>query len=437
MDNEQGTALIFAAGENLLEVVQVLLGSEISNQQRNGVTRLEEQVGRSGSDTYASPQERPVRDACDPLARNSSGQTALHVALSKGSKKVVPHLLQMKDSQVDPRDANGVSLLITACQRETDPHCIRAILDKWSYLLNEPDPDYGETPLWCACEQGSAQIIDVLIQESDLQPNIPDTMLKKTPLHVAALDYDSSVLESLLKCQDLDLGMKDISEKTALDSAIARRMSKNVRRLLLDGRTPVESRISCLKTFCQLEQSGFGEIILDVFAVIVGDGLGNDDLCDLVQLSGQLETPEPYATFVKESIQRGILGQIKYPLHKAARFEDLELLKLLIKHGVKPEALDEDGWSCLDYATTYLCKQPSEDVVRLVQQNLPNGYTKPKVQLPDELHLMKLGDILEVTGCTAAGHKQCVGTHGKQPPMKFVLHYFYALVFCDYRVAKY
>jgi ankyrin repeat protein len=92
MDEEKVTTLMFAAGKGLLDVVEYLLGSNIvvTQDSDQNAAALQQHNPEESIEENKTQFKRPKVPLCDPLASDSLGRTALHIALSNAKSEIAP-----------------------------------------------------------------------------------------------------------------------------------------------------------------------------------------------------------------------------------------------------------------------------------------------------------------------------------------------------------
>lgn len=103
---QKESALMLAAAYSHLLVVQYLFG--LQNSQTHGWQDPTNGVGLAQNSLRfsAEPDPRSTLESSALLARNSSGRTALHIALSKRKIEICWFLLENGPAQTDPKIAS-------------------------------------------------------------------------------------------------------------------------------------------------------------------------------------------------------------------------------------------------------------------------------------------------------------------------------------------
>jgi hypothetical protein len=119
---------------------------------------------------------------------------------------------------------------------------------------------------------------------------------------------------------------------------------------------------------------------------------------------------------VRRAFCRDTWRKLKHPLHLAARLGDLQAMRLCKEIGKGPTDLDEDHWSCTEYATVYSSKQPVTGVLEWIRDNTPAGFERLAPIEPMYLQNPPQDDIVKLSGCTQALHKDCTAVHSEYSP---------------------
>jgi ankyrin repeat protein len=325
-------------------------------------------------------------------------------------------LLKQDQIQVHPKDKNGDSLLVTACKSGCTAQCIQFLLERWPSVLNDPDYLDDRTPISWACTQASKEVVEALLFQDKIDVNKPASKSwNYTPLHFAAEATSSDVLGILLEKGADSLNAQNTYKETPLELAIRLGRANSARLLLIHGQTSTQVRLDCLKRLCMATSHELHGIMADVLDCIKDDDLNDATLIQLIDLSEDMTTLGPYIAFLERALQRDTWKQLLNPFHKVARAGDLDLMKKLIAYGADPTALDEDNWSCFDYAKTYRHNDVVEDLLYLVQQQFPIDYKQPKYKSPGTLLSAHVDHAIEINAdqVGVASHQDCAGRYGK------------------------
>ena len=404
-DKQKETALMIAARAGHLELVKRLVLREYSDD--TGIVL-------SGDGSESSWLLSGGGKGCDPLARNLEGRTALQIALSRNrdGNDVAQYLLRMHPLQRWPKDTEGESLLVTACRFNASIECIRAIIEQWPKHINDADPNFGQTSLSWACEKTNEEHVRELLAHDDIDVNKQAINWRNyTPLHIAASEGNSHIVQLLLDSPNIDVDRKDEAGDTPLDAGIRERHPEIVRTFLMHSKIHFDVRLEYLKRLCVHSYEDMHCILPVVFG-----GLPKEEMLKeaqiLVELTEDLRDVQPYNTITRQALaDPDAREKLSRPMHAAARLGDLDIMKDHKNH-VHLADLDGDGWTCIEYANTYREEDLGPDFEKLVQQSRPLKDYLPSRTIPALLDLGDPGSEIQVTPCGVPNHGDC-GFYGK------------------------
>lgn len=171
----------------------------------------------------------------------------------------------------------------------------------------------------------------------------------RTCLHAAVIGDCLSIVEKLVGREGIKINEENSFGETALDTA--RYNSGIAKVLLLHRHTESKARLEFLSRNCTDMDVGYQKIVPDILPYVEDADMTDEVLVDLIDLSEELRSSEPFVAFVRRDFERGT--PLERPYHKAARVGLLELLHALQEMNKDPNQLDDDGWSCIEYAETY------------------------------------------------------------------------------------
>jgi ankyrin repeat protein len=405
VDKQGETALMFAARKGSLDLVKRLI---------SGVYRGDPDTKPSQSEANDQDLPHDIQNKdCDPHTRNSEGRTALQIAISEGHHEIVRYLLMLPKLQDEPQTFLGESLLVTACKRELPTDCVNTILQAWPQTINDSDPEYHQTPLSWACEEGNEVVVRLLLDVKE--PKVDVNKQAKgcsnySPLHVAAWKKRGKVAQMLLDHTDTKIDLTDDDGNTAFDIAIRSCDAPVAQAFILHHRVDAQARLEHMKQIVGKSDEALHEIIENIFVSLPDGAIHDSDLLELVELTENLRCTAPYLAMVqraltRESIWKGVKPK---PLHAAARLGDLDLMKTLCEKGAKLTDLDEDGWTCLEYADTYRSESLNPEVRKLILRENPGNHRSKDQTMPKSLDLTE-----SQKQCTKVGDTQYPGIFGK------------------------
>ena len=136
-----------------------------------------------------------------PSARGPRGFTGLHGVAFLGIVKVVTAVLEMKEWDVNASDCMGSTALIWATRRGQE-EIVKVLLEREDIDPNTADTKHGRTPLLLAAQNGHEGVVKMLLERQDTNPNTANTKYGRTPLSWAAENGHEGVVKVLLGRQD-------------------------------------------------------------------------------------------------------------------------------------------------------------------------------------------------------------------------------------------
>ncbi|KAJ4401067.1 hypothetical protein N0V91_008208 [Didymella pomorum] len=368
--------------------------------------------------------------------RDTNGYTPLHFALWTDRPKVAIRLLQGLASQTaDPsvKDEQGCTALMFAAMsghinvvrflveresssRQEAPATTEdtsTILEKWPRDINQPDSIYGQTPLSFACELGSSSVVDMLLAYDTLDINKPaKDWGDYTPLQAAVMNERASIVKKLLCQKSIDVNAKNSYGQTAVDMAGSNAEVAQV--LLTHEQVDSKTRLSFMSQCCRSANQAVQEILPDILTLVSDGDITDKELIDLVYTSEESRSIVPHAAFVRRAFGRDTWKSIVHPYHKVARIGSLELADVLKEYGSDPTDLDDDGWSCIEYAETYQGSSLDAGLLRALQTAAAKPGDISKIKPPAALRYTHVESCVSLNSCKEAGHKDCDGIHALQ-----------------------
>ena len=134
--------------------------------------------------------------------------TGLHGAAFLGISELVDGLLGMKEWDISAADTLGRTALAWAAIGGHD-EVVRILLQQKDINPNTADTQYNRTPLLWAAERGNEGVVRLLLEREDINPNIADTGYGRTPLLWAVEGGHQRVVKLLLERWDIDPNTPD------------------------------------------------------------------------------------------------------------------------------------------------------------------------------------------------------------------------------------
>ncbi|CAG8065482.1 unnamed protein product [Penicillium nalgiovense] len=200
--NDAELPLCLAAEYGRSQLIDLLLefGANIIAANRCGHTPLHQAAdqGRLAAVELLLKQQNIDLQAQDP-----SGSTALHVATKRNHLSVVNLLLANPGIDINCKDMDGNTPLWWSTRLGHDDISFR-LLAETGVDLNAVGwkSDLSTTPLFHAVARQSYSLVERLVQNSDLDPNIAGDF-RWTPLGCAARDGNVALVKLLLRRDDL------------------------------------------------------------------------------------------------------------------------------------------------------------------------------------------------------------------------------------------
>ena len=175
----------------------------------------------------------------DVRAKNTYGETALHIAARCGNRNIVRLLIARGFDLADTDNlgnnalhwaAKGQNPEIVLDLLESNPNLVNNRCITWQSPLHlattwgnarvvqallwrgaqaQATDDFGMTPLHCAAKQGDTQIAEMILQDERVDVNAEDH-LGRTPLYIACEWYNREVVDMLLRIPGVSKrGLKD------------------------------------------------------------------------------------------------------------------------------------------------------------------------------------------------------------------------------------
>jgi len=132
-----------------------------------------------------------------------TGFTGLHGAAFLGVMGVVPSVLVMKKWDVNSGDCMGMTALTRAAGRGHE-EVVKMLLEREDVNPDQSDTFYGRTPLSWAAENGHERIAKMLLEREDVNPYQADLKYGRTPLLWAAKKGHEGIVKMLLEREDVN-----------------------------------------------------------------------------------------------------------------------------------------------------------------------------------------------------------------------------------------
>jgi ankyrin repeat protein len=143
-------------------------------------------------------------------ARDTHGNTLLHIAAREGHDKIVQYLIK-KGATVNARNASKWTPLHSAASRRGNARVVESLITNKAHVNVQTATE--TTPLHFAVNQGCTPVVKLLLQ-ARANPNLRDER-SQTPLHEAALTGNVAIIRLLLE-HGANPNLHDIDHQTPL-----------------------------------------------------------------------------------------------------------------------------------------------------------------------------------------------------------------------------
>ncbi|KAF2450262.1 hypothetical protein P171DRAFT_438940 [Karstenula rhodostoma CBS 690.94] len=305
----------------------------------------------------------------------------LHVAMTAGNDVALAWTLDLYGTEVKKQAINssGLDQMMPLHLSKARVHCKRTTCLQERRLKEASSRMKPFAPLHSAADEGNRTIAELLLKSAHIDPSLKDET-GRTPLDVAVQTRSTSVAQAFLTCATID---------------------EQIRPERL-GNLSVNS----YATMCSFISTLPGGVI--------GDDLLDDDHLKVVELSEDLRDTAAYDVVARWALdQKTTQMKVKPgPMHIAVRLDDLELMTTICTlENIGSTGVDEDSWTCVEYANTYLSHPVSEGINQLAQQNTPAKAVAQGRIMPASLKLDHIAKSICDKGCSDPEHGSCIGFH--------------------------
>ena len=183
---------------------------------------------------YSKTIVRLVSVGCDVNRQDEAGNTPLHMAFQNGSTDIVQYLVEEKKCDVNVANNKGELPLHLACKHMSGKEIVRLV--SVGCDVNRQD-EAGNTPLHMACQNGSADIVQYLVEERKCGFNVANNK-GELPLHLACKrKYGKKIVQ--LVSVGCDVNRQDEAGNTPLHVACQNLNSESVTFLVKEKKCDV------------------------------------------------------------------------------------------------------------------------------------------------------------------------------------------------------
>ena len=282
----------------------------------------------------------------NPIARDSIGNTALHVAAMCGREEVVRELVDRYKCPVDCVGyQGGQTVLHNACGSD-NVDLVRKLISEYGLDPMARDSK-GATPLHMAALNGREEVVIELVSKHKCPVDSMDSD-RETILHYACWSGNVGLVRKLISEYGLDPMARDNEGATPLHTAALIGREEVVIELASKHKCPVDSVDSVGRSVLhKAAQSGNVDLVRKLISEYGLDPLARDN-----------EGATPLHTAAlngREEVVIELASKYKYPvdsvdsvgrsvLHKAAQSGNVYLVrKLISEYGLDPMARDSKG----------------------------------------------------------------------------------------------
>ena len=166
-------------------------------------------------------------------ARGPTGFTGLHGVAFLGIVEMVAAVLEIKKWDINATDCMGSTALIWAA-RKGHEEVVKMLLDHKDVNPNQPDTNHRTRPISWAAAGEHEGVVKTLLEREDVNPNPADTFYSRAPLSRAAENGHEGLVKMFLARKDVDPNQADpASGRTPLSWA-AENGHEGVAKMLLE-----------------------------------------------------------------------------------------------------------------------------------------------------------------------------------------------------------
>ena len=130
------------------------------------------------------------------------GFTGLHGVAFLGIVEILAPVFEMKEWDVNATDNTGSTAFTWAVRRGRE-EMVKILLEREEVNPDHADPESGRTPLTWAAIIGHEEVVRMLLEREDVNPNHKDTQYSRTPLSWAVEYEHEGVVKMLLERNDV------------------------------------------------------------------------------------------------------------------------------------------------------------------------------------------------------------------------------------------
>ncbi|XP_071041571.1 delta-latroinsectotoxin-Lt1a-like [Parasteatoda tepidariorum] len=296
-----------------------------------------------------------LQNKVDINVRDDKGYTPLHIAAQAGRGTLV-NLLVENGADENAKTNDELLTPLHLASRRGYLDCVRNLLK--NETVNEKNK-LGFTPLHSAVSGGHV-IVETIVERIEYSPDVNAQSEKDqlTPLHLAVINGDLKVVQSLMRSEKIDLNVKDRNKLTPLHYAALAPASINnlmIVQNLVNAKERVNPNLASENHWTPLHFAIFNRNT-DVALELIETGIidlsslvdGNYTLLHLATATGLIKV-------IRELLQRGAIIEAETKegytaLHLGAMRKEPEIVPMFIGKGAIVKARTKDGSTPLHYA---------------------------------------------------------------------------------------
>ncbi|KAF2009656.1 hypothetical protein BU24DRAFT_468014 [Aaosphaeria arxii CBS 175.79] len=251
----------------------------------------------------------------------------------------------------------------------------------------------GMSPLHLATKSGNLELIGTIIDDCRRRPTGLDVW-GRTATHLS-----------------MSYGHRDITtkflEKSPLTDAVDE-MGMTPLKYLLENNEQLLDTDTQIRYISEIYDQAREDMVAVIPEILnsMNEALV-ETIPKMIEVSADSHDSTTYMKWVQRAFDTAIWKKMKHPYHKAARIASLDAIHKLKSESNISMDLDEDGWSCIDYAETYRMSKLEDDISSSLQD--PD---KHRYQVPRSLDLWpEVSSLITVSSCSKAAHTSCLGFH--------------------------
>ncbi|XP_015908305.2 alpha-latrocrustotoxin-Lt1a-like [Parasteatoda tepidariorum] len=374
-------------GNGDAELAYILPGSEVKFRDvHRDLYNLAFKNSLSESQVSSS-MDRLIRLGANVKTVFEGKRTVIHAAAIAGRSVMLGKILEKDRSLINKPDRLGFTPLHLAAENK------RTAFARWlinrGANVNLQGQEYKVTPLHLAVRYHAEEIVEALLDKSNINPNLKD-VAGLTPLHYAVTDenYNKHLFTTLIKSRKTDLNVKDNNGLAVVHYATILDRWEEIIDLTIEGdRFDIYA-----KDNQQMLAVHYDAMKGNKNEQLISSMMADDKASKLNDAAGEKHwTPLHYAAFFKQTAwvkylfhwHERVISKINVdakdvdnqtPLHLAAAAGLKDIVKILLEKGAKVYEKTKKQNTPLDLAVMHNRKEVIDDLLTFEKnQKLKNG----------------------------------------------------------------